>query len=187
MAATDFITTLINRYWTLLEAHAPIVTEGSAGYIAPRNRIKLTGTLKDPFKNGWNDGDFPELTIGVPAFSDSLFTREQHYNHRPAYNPTTEPWTEDVQLDVSIEIIHPDMQYAAASARTLEVLTAIRKGGPALGITAFRVQQTGPIIGRNAVVSGRAGEYANAGGTRRLSTIITNPVLLRFKGSQLIT
>jgi hypothetical protein len=182
MAAIDVQTTLIDRAWALIEARAAL-TEA----FKERNRIKFPATVKQPFKTTWQDGDFPELTIGIPTLTDSWFTIEERFTYSPTFNTATQPWTEDVTLAMNLDVVHRDLNLTAANALTSELLTALRLGGPALGITAFRVQRVGPAIARNRIATGRAMEYATTNGTPRWTTQITLPVLVRFKGGALIT
>jgi hypothetical protein len=159
MAAIDVQTTLIDRAWALIEARA---------------------ALTEAFKER-------NLTIGIPTLTDSWFTIEERFTYSPTFNTATQPWTEDVTLAMNLDVVHRDLNLTAANALTSELLTALRLGGPALGITAFRVQRVGPAIARNRIATGRAMEYATTNGTPRWTTQITLPVLVRFKGGALIT
>lgn len=186
MAAYDHETAIITQLWAVLEAHAPFTDVVKAG-----NRVKLNSGKADALKLNWanSPNDFPEVTIVVAQSSDSLYTLAESYAMRPGatFTPATDGRTCEMVFVAVIDIVHRDTNFVAARQLTAEIMTAIRKAGPSLGITAFRVQRIGPVTKQSRIIAGRFGEMGDAGGVRRITTSINLPVIVRAQTSELLT
>jgi hypothetical protein len=185
MAATDYLSAIYDQAWAALEAHAPWTA-----IVLAADRIKLADDTPDPSKNSWNDDDFPEATLLFGELNDSMFTLTQRYNFTETFDPTSDAggWIERIQLSLVLILIHKDLRKSAATLLKLETLTALRKqtGAPRFGKSY--VQSFGPVTSAaDQIISGRAGDFADSGGPRRLMTVFNIPVLMQFKGSALIT
>ncbi len=196
MPAIDHATILTERAWALIEAHAPLAVDATG--IAVRNRIKLTAeTVKNPFKEGWNDGDFPELTIGVTGSNDSWYTLGEKYGYSPTFRPTLEAWPEEISFDMAMEVVHRDRNFNAAHKLNAEIKTAVRLGGPSFSLPTigvpvalpFRVHRVGPVRTQSQVGIGRSGLFSGAGGssTPRIVSLISFPIVVRLDGKELLT
>lgn len=179
MAATDYLTAVYSKLRALLEGHAPYTSAVKIG-----NRIYMDGDKIDPFKNAMQDSDFPQAALFMGDLTDSMFSLEQQYAYR-GVTAQNAVWTEDLTPVYQLAITHPDLRMAPANLLTLEAMTAIRKGGPRLGLEY--VQLVGPIRATRTIVTNERDEGGNPTGRRRLRTDITIPVLIRLKGHQLIT
>jgi hypothetical protein len=183
VAATDYIKLLIDRAWALLEAHTPWTDAVKVG-----NRIKFD--TKAGGRVGGLPNDFPRAAIFIAALNDSLFTLEQTYQHRSTFNVNTMAWTEDLMIALRVLLVFKDQRIASATPLAMETLTALRKGGPALGlaITGGNIMRVGPaqFTFSNTTAADDATVDSNVV-EPHLSANVDLPILLRLKGNQLIT
>lgn len=179
MTATDYESALISRLWAILEAHTPFTD-----VVKVANRIKL---LDAPPKLGikHDPTSFPKVVIDIPTTSDTLYTLGESYAMRAGatFNTATQGVAEDLNFNVVIDIQH-DKTFSTARQLVAEILTALRKAGPNLGITAFRLQRIGPAQVQHARSSD--GDDRGIAGPRPLATRINLPALLRVKTSDLL-
>jgi hypothetical protein len=179
MAALDFIKTIYDKHWLLLENHAPW-----AAIFAANNRIKLRDDVFDPFKRTLNDGDFPQFGIGVGEISDTGYTLTQHYGYQSASGSGNSIWTERIIINFAMTIVMPDLRLTPANMAVLETLVALRGGGPRFGNQ--QVASWGPLSSQRNIMSDKQDEFGNPAGTKRLVITITNPVMMQYHGNQLI-
>lgn len=173
MAATDFIGGVYAKLWTLLEAHGEFTSRVRAG-----NRIKLDGTATDPFKEFLKDSDLPQVVIGLGSGSDSQYQLTAGYDD--AYGATVSGLANvgNILQTYVITQITADLRIGVANPLTLEILTALRKGGPRLGLSY--VKSWGPVTWDHIITSDRVNEYGDAAGTKRLVVSFSVPVMFQY-------
>jgi hypothetical protein len=172
MAATDYETLLIERAWAILEAHVPFTADVSVG-----NRIKLTG-MKAAAPVKTDPASFTKVIVSVSDWTDTLYTLGERFNMS-----TNHSVAEDLRFALVIDIFHAD-SFTVSRRVVAETMTAFRKAGPQLGITAFRLQQAGPASVRN-VNTPIENNYGIAG-AKPVSSTITLPLLVRTKTSDML-
>lgn len=180
MAATDYVTQVHDRLWELLEAHSPFAIA-----FKPGNRIKVVAGKAFPFKPVHKgDTDVPEAMLVLGDFSDQTFTEASTYRNAtalPAAAPSVALWTEEYRLVIT----HRDANFGLASQQIMEIRTALRKGGPRLGL-GF-VWNWGPLSGSRQIIAEAVDEIGELAGTRRLVTTLRIPVTFRFHNGELLT
>jgi hypothetical protein len=180
MPATDYLKQIYDRAWALLEAHAPF-----ADVVKPGNRIKF-----ESVNSGAKSNDYPRVAILPPTLDDTLFTLTQNYQHNAAFNIATMAWTEDLSVTLRVVLAHREARLSTATPLIVEALTALRKGGPAWGlsIAGGNLMRIGPVAANTVIANGADPELADIIDTqRRLITNISIPILLRLQGAQLVT
>lgn len=182
MAATDYSSTVYARLWALLEGHTPFTDS-----VAEGNRIKFTADEADPTKGTWNDADFPECTIFPPQISDTNWSQHRGYGQTRTYNVSTAPAVAmGMSYTYPLVIVHRDWRWGVAGLLVHETLTAIRKGGPALGLNIDPGNLTVDPISVNTTLLGES-ETEKRGGIRRLVSTFQIKVNLQLRSSQLLT
>jgi hypothetical protein len=149
MPATNYDDLEYARLWELLEGHAPV-----AAAVKPGNRVKLTaGAIVPPkmLMDRKQTADYPELMLLPGDFEWPFFTdKTAGY---PVYNSgaviANQSWLELDTQSYNLTISHGDAKWTAAGLLLAEVKTAIRKGGPRLGLSW--IWRFGPVTGGTAV------------------------------------
>lgn len=174
MSETDYTSAIYARLWALLEAHATF-----ASLVKPGNRIKLDGSAADPFKQSLNDGDLPQVVIGMGDAEDSLWTLTQQYAYSHLTPAAQLSGVSREVMNFTITHVGVDLRIGKANPITHAILTALRKGGPRLGLAY--VQTCGPAHYGHRITASQVNEYGDAAGTKRLVVTITVPVAVQFK------
>jgi hypothetical protein len=181
MSATDHWTTIYDRYWTLLEGHAPW-----AAIFKPGSRIKLSGNVSDPIKPSIADADLPQATLFMGGDgADSMYTLTQNYAYTTSFVPASGRWIEDLTVAYVLVLITRDLRLGVMNPALAETLTALRKGGPRLGLES--VHAWGPVTWQHKITAAEVDANDNPVGTKRMAYTLTIPTTLRFKGASLIT
>lgn len=177
MAAQDFLTAIYDKIWALLEAHGPWTA-----LVKPGNRTRFSGDKMNPVKTNRMDADLIEATLWPAVIDeDSMFLATENYGHKVAFNVSTQSWRERITASFALELITPDLKIKTAHAVILESLTALRKGGPTLGLSYVR--SWGPVT----MDKRPAEQLEPISGTRRMVSMINIPVTMHWQGSSLIT
>ncbi len=183
MAATQFIVAVYDKIWDLLEAHAPFTDAVRVG-----NRLDWTlgraVAKRYALAAGKAPGDYPEFSLELGGGQDEWFG-DGHYGMRsPATAPASIIWTEVLRQDYVINIITDEKRITSEQLVYLEAMTAIRKGGPRLGLAYVHHVggKTTPVTTERTVEA--TDETANA---MRPVTRITIPVIMKFQGSEMLT
>lgn len=184
----DYESAIIEQLWDVLEDNNVFTS-----MVSPNNRIKLFAADDDaedegasPFKTTWNDGDFPECTIITTDLVDTFWTLAPTYATRRR-SAAQAAMPVDLTITVAIEIVHLNLNYFQRRKLDNAVLKSLRAAGPVFGITDFPIRPAGPLTRRGGVVSSRTGEVANAGGMRRLTSLMTMPVTVRTTSTDLLS
>lgn len=169
-AMLDYLTAIHNRIWQLLEAHAPFVDR-----VLPGNRIKFNDNRSDPLKLAINDADTPHVTVGQGDFSDSMFTLTPNYAYPPNVTVANLSWVERITQVYVINMVSRDLQITLHNELKLIICTALRKGGPHMGLGY--VQSWGPAAGAPQIVIDD-----ETGNRKRFVSRIAFPVTVQFNG-----
>lgn len=176
MAATNYPKLVYAKIWTLLLAHTPFTTTYREG-----NRIRFDGTARDPMKESLGEGDLPQATLFPGTMQVGAFTDTPHYAHKIAHNPlTANDWAETWLLNYRLELIHRTLEIGESTLQLMEVMTALRKGNPKMGLTYVR--RWGPLT-LSAPAFGAAAEYGEDVWVHNINI----PVELFINGSSLVT
>jgi hypothetical protein len=131
MAATNYILTLYQRIFTLLENHAPTAASLKLGNEVREDQGRLNprgSTAKAP-------ADFPRVVLRHTGGTDTGFTEEPTFAAMESDIVTAGgTWIEKVTERFEIKAVYDDLSLNKSSIFELELKTAIRKGGPRLGI-----------------------------------------------------
>lgn len=166
--ATDYIGNVYSALWTLLEAHS-----GFTALVKPGNRIKLNGTSANPFKEQLKDGDLPQVSIGLGTGSDTQYRTTAGYGD--TYGATVSGLCNTGLLTQNFTItqITSDLRVGQANPLTHEILTALRKGGPKLGLSY--IKEWGPVSWDHAITA-----TDEARGTLRMVVTFSVPVVYQY-------
>jgi hypothetical protein len=175
MAATDFVSAVYTKLWALLLAR-PAVTSA----IAANNRIRLDASdLTYPYKNTISDADVPQLSLGIGDVTTEMFTTTPTYARAYATTLGNMPFVEKMMQTYTLALLHRDVRSGDANALYMEVLSALRQGGPKLTDPALKVLSWGPVAATVSIVrTGGTGEGSD--GTPRLFHAATIPVTFRL-------
>lgn len=176
---------IIERLWAILEAYGPFIA-----YAKAPNRIKLHIPSTDGrtiIKSSWNDGDFPECTISVGGWTDTLWTVGSTYDNRRPGTSAAPTSNTDLAYRVLIELIHQNTDFTTASAADHQLWIPIRNAGPNLGFAAPTKLILGAGTTNRRIADGRTPEgFSDAGGTERLVSVHSLPVTVRTPMSTLL-
>ncbi len=176
MATLDYIQTVGARLWALIDAHTPT----SSTYINAGNRIHWDGSKVSPVKPNSQPADYPELLIEDGDFDDSLFNVDPTFGtNKAGYIAGDCDWTENISVDFTITITHRDPRIGTADRKLgMEVMTALRKGGP-------RLNDLAGVVGFSMVGKAKRGRVS-IGNVKRAQTKIIINVRLQFSGRDLL-
>jgi hypothetical protein len=184
--SVDHVTAVYARFWALIDAHAPA---GSA--IRAGNRVRLDGGRRQYVKpGGRQEADFPELVIEPTDFADSFFDDDETFGTNAAdFMAGTCDWNEVASQDYAFTLTHRDPRLGPDDlALRGQILRAIRKGGPDLGLPDY---VTGfSLVDGRVRTPGTPNGIATApqpGGVVRAVTSWTIAVRMRFSGRSLLT
>jgi hypothetical protein len=178
MSATNYIEIVYGRIWDLLGQYPPLAQAIPVG-----NRIRLDAALPMPFKTAKQDGDFPEAVLLAYGGGDSEYSSFKTF---PMANagaiPIAQSWIETWTETFALTINHRDLQLDVALSTEAAALTALRLGGPRLGLPF--VHRWGQVAIARQITTGRSPPFdaAGADGTRRLTSTLEFAVTLRLKG-----
>jgi len=173
MAATNFILTVYSKIMALLEAHAPV-----AGKLEIGNEVREDQSKLYPRARGAKlPNDFPQVYLTVGDTNGSILESTFAYED-VNFDPTNGGWEEGIVQSFEIKIVHEALNLSLNSIFEVEVLTALRKGGPRLGQTF--------VTGWTYTMRRQETTKGAAAGALRQITTITLPVQMQFDGSQLV-
>lgn len=179
MAAQQFITAAYDAIWALLTAHTGFTSNVRAG-----NRLNWTTGQAEVKRFGLGSkapSDYAEVSLELGGFIDTGYSLTANYGMRnPAVPVSSLVWTEEYQQDFTLTIVTDAKRITVSQLVELETLTALRKGGPRLGLST--VAKWGPVTGERAFES-----TDDTGNIVRPVTRMTIPVLFRFNGQDLLT
>lgn len=178
MAAINFILEIYQAIWDLVEAHAP-----TAGKLKPANEVRFDQGKRQPPKmimGARQDADFPSVKLEARSLVDQAFTSDPTF---AVLNDTFEvadgSWQEPITQTFEAKITHNDFQQDKNWQFEAELMTAIRKGGPRLGLAY--------VVGWTIQIDRTEKNKEEAGGTLRPFTLIRITVQMLFEGSELIS
>jgi hypothetical protein len=181
VAATNYIQQTYDRIWDLLEAHAPFISLIRAG-----NRIDwTTGAINSQaFRTRGDPASLQRAKVElIPPEdgTDDAFTATPHYGHDADFAPATEAWIDNPVETYALRLTYPDRRLDLNSVVENEAKTALRKGGPKLGLSwVFR---WGPLsTRRNWGFLPESG-----GGADTMQSVILIPVQRFHQGRDLVT
>jgi len=176
MAATNYILAIYQALWNLANAHAPTEAALKLG-----NQVREDGTHINPRgTRAKAPADFPRAWLRHTGVSDTGFTEDPTFAAMESDIVTAgDGWGEKIAVTYELKVIHADLVLTKASIFELELMTAIRKGGPRLGLDY--------VIGwtTNAQTTETATDPDAPDVIRRV-TVITITVNCWFEGSELI-
>lgn len=176
MSATNYPKLVYSRIWTLLLAHTPFTTAFPDG-----KRTRFDGTERDPRHETIGENNLPHATLFPPSINIGGFTSTPNYGHKLNHDPlTANDWAEIWTLNFRLEVIHRTLEFSPGSLQLMEIATALRKGGPKLGLAYVR--RWGPLSA-GAAVNSPPELYGES--VWRHDLII--PVELFINGSDLVT
>lgn len=179
MAATQFITAVYDKIWDLLEAHTPFTDVVRIG-----NRLDWTAgkaVVKRYGLPGKAPGDYPEVSLELGDGGGDVWG-ESHYGMRnPATAAASIGGTEPMTLNYILTIVTDDKRITAEQLVFMEMMTALRKGGPRWGFSYVRRWGRGWSLARSFEASDETGQRL------RPITRITIPVEFQFDVQQLLT
>lgn len=179
MAATNYILAIYRALWSLAEAHSP-----TAGKLKAANEVRFDDgkptppKLRMPVKQA---ADFPSVTLRYTGKTDTGFTQDPTFAAmETGIVGSGNGWEEQVTLTYQAKIIHDDLRLDVGGLFELEFETAIRKGGPRLGLDY--------VVGwtTNSQTVETDQDPDAMGHLRRVTTLTINITCL-FEGTELIT
>lgn len=183
----DYESSIVARLWEILEGDSTFTT-----MVEPPNRIKLFAQNSDqqdegidPLKTGWNDGDFPEVIVATTDRTDSLWSLAPSYG-TPRRSAGQSPMPVQVAITAVVEVIHLNVNFYRRRKLDDAIVKAIRAAGPTLGIDEFKLAPVGPLTRTGGIATGRAGEFGNAGGMRRLTSLFRLTCTVRTGSPELL-
>lgn len=175
MAASNYILAVYQKIFTLLENHAPTAAALKIGNQIREDQGKLNprGTIaKQP-------ADFPRIILRHTGMTDSGFTEDATFAAMESdIVDSGDGWSEKVVLNYQAKVIHDSLDLNKASIFELEAMTALRKGGPRLGLDYIVAWTT------NALTTEVDNDPDAPGRMRRVTTITIN-VTCAFEGTEL--
>lgn len=177
MAAVNFILAIYQQLWALVERHAP-----TRGKLKDGNEVREDqGRLNPRGTRAKAPADFPRIILRHTGIADTGFTQDPTFASLESDIVTSgQGWQEQATVTYDAKIIHDDLRMDVGASFELELLTALRKGGPRLGIDC--------IVGwtTNSKTVETDADLDAPGRMRRVTTI-TITVTCLFEGSELIT
>lgn len=183
----DYEGEVIKRLWAILDADTDFDS-----LVQPTNRIRLYAVTgeedegQSPIKTTWNDGDFPEVAILTTGTNDTMWSLAASYGMRGGVTAAAHQMPVELHIDCVLEVVHMNLNAYQMRRLNNVIATAIRAAGPNLGIVAFPVFPIGPLSQRHLIASRRAGDVADAGGTKRFITVHTLGVLVKASSTDLL-
>lgn len=176
MAATNYQLAIYAAIGNALDAHPPL-----DGTLRVRNLIRTDQQATPDPRNAKKPADFPRLDLKRKGFRAEAFGGN---DGRTLQTPTSGfaaggVWNESGVYIFQIEIIHGDFGLAANGLFESEVMTALHKAGPTLGLAY--VESWGFTATTEETSAG------NAGGSLREVTTIMIEVVTVFNGPELTT
>lgn len=179
MAATDFESVVYSKLKALLLAHAPWTA-----LVLENNRVWMDVDVTDPLANrNWQDGDFPRSVLGVGSFGDTLFNLTPKYAYSPSFNVATENWVERLTYTHILTLTHRDLRVVVNNKLRDETMTAIRKGGPRLGLARI---VSFSMSGDRFITASALDDAGNPSGTKRMVTRILLTTIVQLHGNELV-
>jgi hypothetical protein len=178
MAATNYILAIYRALWTLAEAHTP-----TAGKLRVGNEVRMDDGKLTPPKLRLNKqaADFPQVTLRYTGETDTGFEQDPTFSTLdPNVVTSGNSWNEQITLTYQAKVIHDDLRLDVGALFELELKTAIRKGGPTLGLDYV----TGWTTNSQTVETDQDPDAM--GHLRRVTTLTINVTCL-FEGTELIT
>lgn len=177
MAAVNFILAIYQQLWTLAEGHAP-----TRGKLKDGNEVREDqGRLNPRGARAKAPADFPRIILRHTGLTDTGFIQEPTFaNLESDILASGQGWQEQATVTYQAKVIHDDLRLDVGASFELELMTALRKGGPRLGIDY--------IVGWTTnLQTVETDADADAPGRMRRVTTITITVTCLFEGSELIT
>lgn len=175
MASTNFIIDVYGSIMSLLEASSPV-----AAPLKPANEAREDqGRLAPRVLGAKKPADFPRVELRAGTTNGGWLATDQTFQTMDStFDPSQGGWLENITQNFEIKIIHEACDLTKNSIFELEVLTALRKGGPHFGHPY--------VIGWTYTAQRQETNKGAAAGTLRQITTITIPVQMQFEGSELV-
>jgi hypothetical protein len=174
MSATNYLLALYQKIFALAEAHAP-----TAGKLKIANEVREDRGLRNPNpQRAKAPADFPRVVLRDKGVTDSVFNEDATFStQNDDFDPATDSWSEKITQTYEAKILHDGLNLTNASAFELELMTALRKGGPRLGLPYVTGWTTSSTTTETA-------NDTDGPGLRRVTTL-TIAVSMMFEGPEL--
>jgi hypothetical protein len=171
MAALNYIQAIHDRFWGIVEAHAP-----TAGKFRLGNRLKLNKPTPDAKPSSRQPADYLELILRPTTGTDSAFATPETFGELDS----STGWEFDVTQSFEAKITHDTLELDAEAE--LELLTALRLSGRQLSLSGSPLAY---VVTWGPIATARTEELV--ANRLRVVTRFGFPVNMKFTYAQLTT